>query len=383
MHKLVLGLAYGDEGKGLVTDYLCSKSPNPLIIRFNGGHQAGHTVVREGIRHVFSNFGSGTLYGAPTYWSKFCTVEPIGVLNELKVLEHKGRKPKLYIDGNCPITTPYDFHHNRTKTTDGTVGVGFGATIQREEDFYSLTFLDLFYKDVFAAKLKAIDQYYLGKSSVYRDANFYNHLDEFKVACEQLIQVPNIELIRDLKSLYPSNTTLIFEGAQGLLLDQHYGFFPNVTRSNTGSKNVLEIWKQLFNFAPIPEVYLVTRAYQTRHGNGFMSNEELAHNIAINPSETNVKHDYQGDFRRTLLDVSLLEYAIQKDEFLRKSNIKSLVITCLDHIKDNYDFTYQGELKHSLTEEAFIQDIYDILSTQGIRDVYLSRGDEGNQLVKW
>ena len=61
----VIGANYGDEGKGLITDYLCRQVENPLVIRFNGGAQAGHTVTTpEGIRHIFSHFGSGTLAGA-------------------------------------------------------------------------------------------------------------------------------------------------------------------------------------------------------------------------------------------------------------------------------------------------------------------------------
>ena len=70
---VIIGLGFGDEGKGLITDYFCSKLKNPLVIRFSGGHQVGHTVIYNDIRHMFSNFGSGTLRNIPTYWSKFCT----------------------------------------------------------------------------------------------------------------------------------------------------------------------------------------------------------------------------------------------------------------------------------------------------------------------
>src|SRR5690606_12238557 len=106
--KAVIGIGFGDEGKGITTDFLCSRSRNPIVVRFSGGHQAGHTVVLNGVRHVFSNFGSGTLRGAPTYWAKYCTVNPIGIINELDSLIKKGITPKLYIDEKCPITTPYD-----------------------------------------------------------------------------------------------------------------------------------------------------------------------------------------------------------------------------------------------------------------------------------
>lgn len=90
MRKAVIGLGFGDEGKGITTDYLCSKTKNPLVVRFCGGSQVGHTVVHNGIRHVFSSFGSGTLRGVPTYWSHKCALDPIGMLNELDVLKEKG-----------------------------------------------------------------------------------------------------------------------------------------------------------------------------------------------------------------------------------------------------------------------------------------------------
>ncbi|HSY75885.1 MAG TPA: adenylosuccinate synthetase, partial [Bacteroidia bacterium] len=66
--SIVVGLGYGDESKGSTTAFLCQQGSNPLVIRYCGGHQAGHTVIYSGKRHVFSNFGSGTLQGAPTYW---------------------------------------------------------------------------------------------------------------------------------------------------------------------------------------------------------------------------------------------------------------------------------------------------------------------------
>jgi adenylosuccinate synthase len=66
-------------------------------------------------KHVFSNFGSGTLQGVPTYWSPYCTIDPVGVINEYKILKDKGIEPKLYIDSRCPVTTPYDKRHNQSK----------------------------------------------------------------------------------------------------------------------------------------------------------------------------------------------------------------------------------------------------------------------------
>src|SRR5262245_8541204 len=100
---IIVGLGFGDEGKGLATDYFCSRHKNALVIRFNGGQQAGHTVFfKSGRKHIFSNFGAGSLRGVPTYWSKYCTFSPGFFLDELKLLKIS---PKFFIDKCCPVTT--------------------------------------------------------------------------------------------------------------------------------------------------------------------------------------------------------------------------------------------------------------------------------------
>ena len=82
MNSIVIGAGFGDEGKGNMVNYLCKNSEKPLVIRFNGGHQMGHMCVVNEMRHIFSNFGSGSLVGAPTYISEYCTVDPVGTKNE-------------------------------------------------------------------------------------------------------------------------------------------------------------------------------------------------------------------------------------------------------------------------------------------------------------
>ena len=84
--RIVIGANFGDEGKGLVTDYLCSQGAG-VVVRFNGGAQAGHTVVTpEGERHVFRHFGSGTFLGVPTFLSQFFVCNPILFFEERKQL---------------------------------------------------------------------------------------------------------------------------------------------------------------------------------------------------------------------------------------------------------------------------------------------------------
>ena len=351
--KAVIGLGFGDEGKGMFTDYLCFHTSNPLVIRYNGGHQAGHTVCpgRYSNSHVFANFGSGTLRDIPTYWSKFCTVDPIALMREYDILK-KDYDPVIYIDERCPITTPYEVKQNLyvQNVEHGSCGVGFGATIKREEEFYHLNFIDLFYPEVLYEKLSLLEKYY---------GRFETDVNMLYDACERIIGINNIKPCFGIPKNKEYN--YIFEGAQGLLLDQHHGFFPHVTRSNTGTKNILELHKY------INEIYLITRAYQTRHGNGFMTNFIFSHNIKNNPDETN-KRNYQGDFRISLLDVSLLEYAMKKDEHIRERNCK-LVITCLDHVENDYRFTYKGEIVQCINEKDFVEKISKCLR---IKHVFLS-----------
>lgn len=362
--KAVIGLGFGDEGKGMFVDYLCSHNPDSIVIRFSGGHQAGHTVVKDGVRHIFSNFGSGTLRGNKTYWSKHCTVEPVSLFNEFDVLLNigkyaKGIYPVIYIDDRCPVTTPFEILKNRSleaTNKHGSCGVGFGATIDREEKFYSLRFIDLYYPDILKAKMNVLKDYY----------NFDVDLEEFFYVCNSIPKFDNIKRILGA----PFARDYIFEGSQGLLLDQHMGFFPNVTRADTGSKNLPDDI----------EYYLVTRAYQTRHGNGFMTNEYIPFfEIKANPNETNVTHEYQGKFRRTMLDVSLLEYAIRSDKKIALSDKKNLVITCLDHMKE-WKFTYNGEIINCGTRNNFIKKIKNILN---IEKVFISCNEESFDIESW
>ena len=94
----VKGSSWGELWQRINYDFLCRQVENPLVIRYNGGCQAGHTVVSpEGIRHIFSHFGSGTLAGASTYLSKYFIVNPILFNREYDVLIKKGIVPRVYV----------------------------------------------------------------------------------------------------------------------------------------------------------------------------------------------------------------------------------------------------------------------------------------------
>jgi len=384
-NKIVIGIGFGDEGKGRVVDYFCNTVNPSLVVRFSGGHQAAHQVITEnGVRHTFSNFGSGSLRGIPTYISKYCTVDPIGILNEFNVLKEKGINPILYIDPKCPVTTPLEKYANikeENKNLHGTCGVGFGKTWEREENLYSLSFEDLFNPTILSIKLDMLENYYgIKKEWVTYKGQKYKiptnsipaplgyDKNAFMDDCQSLIYNKNIILTNE--SDINLDQSIVFEGSQGLLLDQNIGFFPHVTRSNVCMKNI----SKMTDFFP-QELYLVTRAYQTRHGNGPMTNEDYTQFKFENPYEFNEFNSFQGCFRTSLLDLDLLKYSVNKDEKIRNYQNKTLVITCLDVIKDQYVLTEHGQVYDLKTKENFIQRIKESLD---IENVLTSESPYGN-----
>jgi adenylosuccinate synthase len=361
-YSIVLGTQFGDEGKGSFTNYLCSKSKNPIVIRFNGGHQAGHTVLHNGNRHTFSSFGSGTLQNVPTYWSRFCTIFPTAVYNEYNVLKELGIKPEIYFDPMCPITTPYDVLANvidSKKTNHGTVGVGFGTTIKRQEAFYKLHYQDLFNKTVLEAKMANIKQYYADIHRHYSDIDL--RLKSWYDCIDFLIKEGIFTKIKiDFNTYGTEYDHAIFEGAQGILLDQDFGFFPNVTRSNTTSKNAITLFSEL-ELGSLQEewynqlhadIYYITRPYQTRHGMGFMSNRDLEAPQLINTeNEINIDGGEQGTFRKSILDLDLIQYAIESDKNFGIYCNRTVVISCLDQIKN------PEQIKYTINKELYISDL--------------------------
>jgi adenylosuccinate synthase len=282
-------------------------------------------------------------------------VDPTGLLNEYDVLRGKGIEPALYIDGQCPITTPYEKERNQNseKTLNhGTVGVGVGQTYQREEDHYSLTAYDLLYPWVFETKLKLLKKYYTFLGWSPKDIP-----EEFLEDCRELMRLGSVNIV----SKMPDYKNIVFEGAQGLLLDQNFGFFPHVSRGNTGMKNINEM-----GFAPT--VYLVTRAYQTRHGNGPMSNEGISGFKEFNPYEKNTNTGFQGKFRTAPLDLSLLRYAIGKDSLMPTD--KTLVVTCLDCLESYILSNGESSPMVYKDEKSFLDGIKKYL---GINKMIVSR----------
>lgn len=354
---VIVGLGFGDEGKGIVTDFLSDKYPDSIIVRFNGGQQAGHCVVNSttGKKHVFSNLGSGTFRGLPTYWSAYCTFTPSYFVEEVSDLNIDF---KFFIHPNSPVTTHYDILYNRTselslgKKRKGSCGVGFGATIDRNK-IISLTVSDLFHDEkLLKAKLEDIRHYYrkLVNIETFFDFCHFDHDGE------DLFFMQNINYLRKFKeegyftvvesekAIFEGWNSFIFEGSQGILIDQNFGTKPYITKSNTTSQNAIEMIKQ----AGIPietEIFYVTRSYQTRHGNGPFKEHNATFHLINNSTETNLENEYQGIVRANFLDIDDLRYAIKCDNKYSHNIHRNLVITCLDHMKSEEIQVYcKGEL---------------------------------------
>jgi len=327
--KIVLGLQFGDEGKGRTVDYLSKSPKRTIVVRFSGGQNCGHTVMRDGIKHVFSSYGSGTLLGVPTYISEHCTVYLNSLYVERQALLEKGITPKLYVHPKAMLTTPYDVVLNRIKSKinkHGSCGVGISTTMKRNlETGYKLYAQDLKHPKIFKAKLRKIRDYVL---SIINYTEFYEELGLSEANFEDLLGSELFE-IKDYDFLKSYNN-LIFEGSQGIMLDMDHGIFPNVTYANTTSKNAIEICEKL-NIYDIKTFY-ITRCYQTRHGNGWMSNTDDI-TLINNEEEINVPN-FQGEFRVGELDYDIINYAYDVDRLYNKSKFKFLVVTCLDQRPD-------------------------------------------------
>jgi len=327
--SIVTGLGYGDEGKGTVTKWLSLSSPKPLVIRYGGGNQVGHTVMEGDLLHVHHHTGSGTTSNIETFYSRFCTVEPIGTYEEIVKLLKLGFYKMQYYDPRAMLVTPLDVYRNR-KDNEGkhsSVGVGFGRTIQRNEDHYKLYVHDILHKGIFYSKCEAIQDYY-GETF---------DIDTYYICCLEFLSICTIKKLSQITTKYE---TLIFEGHQGVLIDMEYGTFPYVTRSKTTVKNAYTILNEEEITPSVIENFMVTRAYHTRHGDGPFRKRKIK--LKNNEYESNKTHEHQGDFKIAKLDFKLLQFSIDCNFYdrLPTGNVntkENIVITCLDQVENPLD----------------------------------------------
>ena len=360
----VIGAAFGDEGKGLMTDYLARQDKDAIVVRSNGGAQAGHTVtLPDGTRHIFSHIGSGTLAGAETYLSEFFVSNPMLWMKER--IKFGRFVPTVTVHPNSPLTTPFDmilnmaFETHRGDDQHGSCGVGFGETIERSETFMKLTVADLYTKSrqELYGLLETIRNEYVPSRLWFELSHQYENIlngealiDNFLDTCTEFRNNHTLGHYDKLK-----DRNVIFEGAQGLMLDQRHHYFPHVTRSNTGMKNVMTIVDQVGNIAPDDiTVHYMTRAYTTRHGAGPLKNEtpDLPFDVV---DDTNIHNDWQGSLRFAPLDFDVLYDTIQDDAQNYPAAVnQKLVFTCADQIRPRTLYVEDNE-EHVLGRVDYIE----------------------------
>lgn len=373
--KVIIGAGYGDEGKGLLTDFhAAAAGPDALVVRFNGGAQAGHTVVApDGRRHVFSHVGSGAFAGVPTFLSRFFVANPMLFQREVAALAAVGVMPTVIVDRRAPITTPWDMLVNQAIETargtarHGSCGIGFGETIERNLDArFALTMADLATRDRLTATLDGIRRVYLpGRLARLGLSASWAGLRDIALS-EDLFE----NYLRDIEAFgagvavddggaVARARTVIFEGAQGLLLDQDRGAFPHVTRSNTGLRNVLALAGEA-GIAALDVTY-VTRAYVTRHGAGPLPHELAGPPDGLVRDTTNVANAWQGSLRYAWLDLDALRQAIAADLSDAPASIRvasHLAITCLDQLGGRIIHVVAGQVR-SASPDALIAAVAD------------------------
>jgi adenylosuccinate synthase len=374
--EVVIGAGFGDEGKGLVTDFLAAPyGTDGLVIRFNGGAQAGHTVTTPtGQRHVFHHVGSGALAGAATYLSRYFVCNPLLLEKELPLLFRLGCQPKIYADPDCLVTTPYDMMINqiveaaRGAGRHGSCGQGFGETIARNSHAeFTLTLQDLADEDGLLRKLQYIRQVWtprrlaeLGIDQVpdvwWQRLSDDGILDFYLKAVALFL---NHVALADLKTT-AQNRPIVFEGAQGLMLDQDKGWFPHVTRSNTGLKNAAQL-AAVIGITDLRAHYL-TRAYATRHGAGPLAHETVGKPYQDIVDATNQPNDYQGTLRFGWLDLDLLGRFITDDLTAHRHGLTvshDIAVTCLDQVGSHVTYVHNAVL-HQAEPEEFIQQLQQV-----------------------
>lgn len=322
--KVIIGANYGDEGKGLMTDYFASLAPeDSLIVRYNGGAQAGHTVQSpDGRRHVFSHFGSASFLNCPTFLSSFFIVNPMLFVRELRDLRNKNVYPQVFIDPAAFVSTPFDIFINQLLETQragkrhGSCGIGINETVTRclSSADSRLQVKDLFNTDLLESKLLNLKEKWLpARLRQHGIDNNCEAVKSFISIIEPIIEqyICDVNLMLNSSHVSPnciSNRKLIFEGAQGLMLDEmREDQFPHVTRSRTGLTNVLTLARR-FDIDELDVTY-VSRTYLTRHGAGPLKGEDEF----CFPDATNVPNQFQGSLRFAKLDLTELRHSIELD----------------------------------------------------------------------
>lgn len=343
---LTCGLGFGDEGKGTIVEALVARHNAHTVVRYCGGPQAGHSVVEDGRHHVFAQFGSGTLLGAKTHLSRFMLVDPLRIAQEAAVLLSIGvERPLelLTIDEGCPLVTPLhklagQLRELARTNKHGSTGMGIWETTRLHRELGSEQVPmagDLRQPVKLRAKLTALRNHLLSELRDLRHADAMTRKTYLDLMDYDLLTLKSTyELIAEVVRVVPGDHLhailktgcTVFEGAQGVLLDENYGFFPHVTGTTTTLANAEQLLWEAGVDAPDRPVRRIgiLRSYMTRHGAGPLPTEIEQPPVSEVHNKTT---EWAGAFRAGALDLVALQYAADIEP------IDELAITHLDQWK--------------------------------------------------
>lgn len=272
---IVIGTQWGDEGKGKVVDLLTDQAK--AVARFQGGHNAGHTLVIDGKKTVLHLIPSGILReNVQCLIGNGVVVCPDALLEEIRMLEDKGvpARERLLISDACPLILPYHIaldqirERRRGSKAIGTTGRGIGPAYEDKVARRGLRISDLFNPERFAAKLEEVLEYHnFNLEHFYKtDTIDFNKVLEESLAMGEEIKPMVADVTELLHQYHQRGDSVMFEGAQGALLDIDHGTYPYVTSSNTtagGAAAGSGVGPCHFDY-----VVGITKAYTTRVGSG-------------------------------------------------------------------------------------------------------------------
>ncbi len=272
---VVLGTQWGDEGKGKVVDLLTDKAS--FVVRYQGGHNAGHTLVIDGEKTVLHLIPSGVLRdNVKCMIGNGVVLCPKALMKEINMLEERGVpvRERLLISDACPLIMPYHVALDnareaaRGKKAIGTTGRGIGPAYEDKVARRGLRVSDLFNKESFAEKLKEIMEYHNFALTQYYKADALDFDTVYAEIMEiaDIIKAMTADISEILDQARKAGDSIMFEGAQGTLLDIDHGTYPYVTSSNTTVGGVATGC----GFGPLNLDYVlgITKAYTTRVGSG-------------------------------------------------------------------------------------------------------------------
>lgn len=387
---ILVDLGFGDAGKGLLTDFLTRKLNAALVVRYNGGAQAGHNVVTaDGRHHTFSQFGAGSFNPrARTFLSRHMVIHPSALLVEGDVLASKGVPnpfARLAISAQALVITPFHQALNRIRelvrgaNRHGSCGVGVGEAV---EDAFAHPHAHLRAGDLTnpnllrekAAEIRrrtweqatALLKNQPLNAALLREYAVFEHeaiLEQWLTTMERFRHLNLVVEDARLADWLAETENVIFEGAQGVLLDAEAGFHPYTTWSRCTTHNAESLLRE---FAPAAQVIRlgILRAYAVRHGPGPLPTETEVLTPLIR--EHNQANEWQGRVRYGWFDAMLGRYALAVN-----GGVDALALTHMDILPRLPAWTYCAEYADfprfplpppaSLDERAaFTQRLFDI-----------------------